>query len=286
MLEFLRGSGHRPSGNLLVYTYANDSSLFSGKSGFILCNIYVSLALSEPNRFPVVVFPPILLNSEKEIATLLEIHSHYDVIRLEDFRILPKENPKLHVRRRLRDVNKIVETYVSLCRKYWKKINLKKIRPLRSFLNDSYFMYDIPESIEEATCLDQLEIYLKVYQTEAQTVEPYFLKLLRVMNDKYPNYDVANLARTLGIYSKELERNSIYDISNPDEVSICVSSDILKASKGWAHSLKTKKSLTPKNFKLATLYLQKFRAIHKEEYEKAAKIQSYILNVESEQNSP
>ena len=266
MFDFVRGDPKKPRGSLLLYAHTPGKNSITSDAKFIVCNVVVSFVSANDDHFPVVAFPPTILDSEQELSMLLHLNSECDVMRLEDFAPPLYQEAKHYVRTRIKSFNTVVGQYVEMCREHFQlRVKESCVGELSSLSHKFFTKFpnmsgmpeisEVPDACEESLYIDQLEQYIKVYETVSRKTHLHFHKIMRIMEDKYPYYDLANFARAIGVESK---------INTKEK--------------------KSQKELTPakkSNPKLAMLYLRKFRAIEEEKYEEAAKIQNSIRTIEA-----
>ena len=258
MLDFVRGNPKKPCGNLLLYAHTQGRNSITSDAKFIVCNVFVSFVSASEDHFPVVAFPPTIIEREEQLSMFLGLNPECDIIRLEDFDPPLHQEAKHYVRTRIKNFNLVVGQYVEMCRDYF------HLRVKESHADEfSLLNYKIlskspgtPGILEESSYIDQLEQYVKVYETAPHKIHIYFHKIIKTMEDKYPYYDLANFTRVIGLDAK-------IDITG---------------KKSWEEEGASEKY----NPQLATLYLRKFRAIQEEKYEEAAKIQNHIRTMERE----
>ena len=263
MFDFVRGNPKKPCGNLLLYAHTKGHNSITSNAKFIVCNVVVSFISASDDHFPVVAFPPTILEKEEHLSALLSLNPEYDVVRLEDFAPPDCQEAKHYVRARIKNFNTVVGQYVGICREYFqthlKENNLGDLA-LLSHKVSSKSSDKLENSgaffLEESSCIDQLEQYIKVYETVPYKTHVHFHKMMRMMEDKYPYYDVRNFARLL-------EAN-------------------IESSSSSNEKKSAKRLLEKSKLHLATLYLRKFRAIQEEKYEEAAKLQSDIRIIETD----
>ena len=262
MLDFVRGDPKTPCGNLILYAHTSGHNSITSNAKFIVCNVVVSFVSASEDHFPVVAFPPAILDEEEQLSALLHFNAECDVVRLEDFSPPAYQEAKHYVRARIKNFNVVVAQYVGMCREYFQMSCKEGDMGGLALLNykPSSRPSELPENgsmFEETSCLDQLEQYIKVYETVPHKTHAHFRKIMKIMEHKYPYYDVANFARVLGASSKASAKEK-----KP-----------------------LKKTIENPKFYLATLYLRKFRAIQEEKYEEAAKIQNRIRDLERSKES-
>ena len=249
-VNFIKREPSRPSGNLIAFAYVGSYNPISEGSQIIACNVVVSRASGIDNYFPVIAFPPFAIENEDELLRLLELNPDSDITQLVDFSP-PDDEKKLrmYLRKRIKDFDAVVGAYVKMCRDYF-ETSLEELRKKKQSLSlpwkNNATKNNVIES-EEVSCIDQLEQYIKAYESVSNKEHVYFHKIIKMMEDKYPRYDVSNFAHAIGLGINKKE---------------------------------TPKKNNKKSLKLATLYLSKFRAIHEEKYEEAAKIQNSIRLLE------
>ncbi len=245
--EFVHGSRMCPSGNLLVYARTPGYNFLSPGCELIFCNVMVSF-IADEDKFPVVAFPPKALAKERDIAKLVEIHPHYDVIRIEDFEVEPERDLGAYIHKRIRKFNAFIVEYVEMCHDYLYKQSKTQTKQMHSGLLLGQPSHAAPlqnQDSDEKLCLERLERY--VFSKSNESLLPRLRNTIKLLSQNYPRYDSYNLARALGLAGEKQRKK--------------------------------------KNVKLAKLYIRKFQAIYHENYEEAAQLQRCIRDIEHTPNT-
>jgi len=121
MLDFAKGDALSPTGNLIVFCNVRGENPVDPGGSIIVSNVFVSFLSARKDTFPVVVFPPMSLESEDELDDLLCLNERADVLQVDDFEKPPDKSMEEYIEDRMQEFNMVVVDYVELCRSYIEK---------------------------------------------------------------------------------------------------------------------------------------------------------------------
>ena len=250
MLELEEGNPEMPSGNLLAYSMVDGFNPIERGGKIIVCNVIISFIAARQNHFPVIIFAPISLKNRQELDEMIELKNDYDVYRLEDFSIPDGMKIEEYVKERVETFNEMVMQYLEMCRisiQSQSSISLREIdnENIMEEKREKEYTQDSYSMDGEEKSLNLLQKYVDDRHLNSDRKVNNLRDLVQYFEDKYPKYDIRNLERVL-LNRKESE-GDIEDLSQ--------------------------------------LYLEKYRAIYAEKYEKAQIIQNRIKTVEKNDSS-
>lgn len=207
MLSFQKGDSGHPGGNLLVYSHVRGENPVAPGARLLSCNVVVSFLSVQANHFPVVIFPPVGLESEDELDRLIALNPRYDVVQLEDFEVPAGADEGAYVKERLEELNACVMEYVELCRDFIARLERNAATPPRIVrrADESGGPQAADQPVDEEQALERLEACLDRAPVE-ESSKPELEQLIRFIESRYPQYDVRNLWGAFGRGAADLSR--------------------------------------------------------------------------------
>jgi hypothetical protein len=200
MLDFVKGDSQAPTGNLIAFCRVIGKNPFESDGTIIAVHVVVSNISARENSFPVVVFPPVSLKSEKELSRVIGFQGRVDVIRLENFQIPSEDREQEYMNERLEQFNDIVRDYVDLYQRYHERVGPRVAEEIKLLTGPTENV--VTEEGEEAT-LKKLQDLLKVGAGPAD-----FSPVIRYIEKNYPQYDISNFEKS--IHQDRTEIASLY----------------------------------------------------------------------------